>query len=558
MSASSSLPRGMECGDQELYVETIYTRVYRCTAVPRYNIKHLKQMQRRDFLKAIAQVPAGIAAALPSFASRAHTDTAAAHTSVKYEPNWESLDQRPVAQWYKDAKFGIFIHWGVYSVPAFAAVHAQDENPYAEWYWNSLTSGMDAQAPVGHGALTWDFHKRVYGPDFEYFKFAPLFRAELFDPDQWADLFVRSGARYVALTSKHHEGFTLWRSVDANRSWGRAWNSVDIGPKRDLLLHLMEAGRKRDLHMGIYYSLYEWYNPLWLSDRRRYVTEHMMPQFKDVVSHAKPSIIFSDGEWELTSAEWHAPELLAWLFNDSPVAETVVIDDRWGKDTRHKHGGYYTTEYTSGMQQSQHPWEESRGMGYSYGYNRMETLTDYRTDRQLLLMLIDIVSRGGNLLLDIGPRADGGIPVIMEERLVQIGNWLQRNGEAVYGTTAWKRPAQWSSGTIPHLDEKEFGAEYDISQLVDRPRPGYARIEAFFTTKGDDVYAIVPRWPDATFTLRDFSANANSRITLLGMDQELRHHAQGGELIVVVPEALRSRVPQQHAYVLKITGVSGS
>ena len=133
-------------------------------------------------------------------------------------------------------------------------------------------------------AATWEFHQRVYGANFPYFDFAPMFRAELFDPDHWADVFERSGAKYVALTSKHHEGFTLWRSAEANRTWGRPWNAVDIGPKRDLLLDLMDAGRRKGLHMGIYYSLYEWYNPLWLSDKKRYVAEHMMPQFKDVVT----------------------------------------------------------------------------------------------------------------------------------------------------------------------------------------------------------------------------------------------------------------------------------
>ena len=140
---------------------------------------------------------------------------------------------------------------------------------------------------------------------------------------------------------------------------------MEVGPKRDLLGDLTTEVRKRGLKMGIYYSLYEWYNPLWLSDKPRYVTEHMHPQFKDVVTKYKPSIIFSDGEWDLTSAEWKSPELLAWLFNESPVRDEVVIDDRWGKDTRHKHGGYFTTEYTAGLEGSTHPWEESRGMGFS-------------------------------------------------------------------------------------------------------------------------------------------------------------------------------------------------
>jgi alpha-L-fucosidase len=472
-----------------------------------------------------------------------------------YRPDWASLDARPIPAWYTQAKFGIFIHWGVYSVPAFAAVNVKDENPYAEWYWHSLTDGMDAKGPVGNGASTWDFHKRVYGPDFPYFNFAPMFRAEFFDPDAWADLFVRSGAKYVALTSKHHEGFTLWRSIEANRSWGRAWNSVDLGPKRDLVLDLTEAGRRKGLQMGIYYSLYEWYNPLWLSDKERYVTQHLIPQFKDVVNHVKPAIIFSDGEWELTSAQWHSPEILAWLYNDSPVKDSVVVDDRWGSDTRHKHGGYYTTEYTSGMQGAKHPWEESRGMGYSYGYNRMETLKDYHTGRQLVLMLIDIVSRGGNLLLDIGPRADGHIPVIMEERLMEIGDWLRPNGEAIYDTEAWVRPAQWSSGTIPHMEQKEFMADYNITNLVDEPKPGYARVDAFFTTKGNTLYGILPRWPGNQFTLQNVSAGSGVKVSMLGSDQALQLHTTGNSIIIELPLQLRANTPQQVAYVLKIEGL---
>ena len=117
-------------------------------------------------------------------------------------------------------------------------------------------------APQQDGFATYNFHKRTFGADFPYFDFAPMFQAELYNPDHWADLFVKSGARYVALTSKHHEGFTLWRNEQANRAYGRLWNSVEIGPKRDLLIDLMQAGRNKGLNMGIYYSLYEWYNPL--------------------------------------------------------------------------------------------------------------------------------------------------------------------------------------------------------------------------------------------------------------------------------------------------------
>ena len=158
---------------------------------------------------------------------------------------------------------------------------------------------------------------------------------------------------------------------------------MEIGPRRDLLADLSDAVRRQGLRMGYYYSLYEWYNPLWLSDKPRYIREHMFPQFKDLVTRYQPALIFSDGEWDLTSAEWHSPELLAWLFNESSVKDDVVINDRWGKDTRHKHGGYWTTEYTPGMTGMDHPWEESRGMGFSYGYNRAELLEDYHTGREL-------------------------------------------------------------------------------------------------------------------------------------------------------------------------------
>ena len=500
-------------------------------------------MRRRDLLRNCALAPLALAAG-----------GRAAAADNKYEANWASIDRRPSPKWYTDAKFGIFIHWGVYSVPAFAAVNVKGETGYAEWYWNSLTSGKQLQGKPGHGALTWQFHQRVYGANFPYFDFAPMFRAELFDPDRWADVFVKSGARYVAATTKHHEGFTLWKSEEANRTWGRPWNSVDIGPKRDLVLDLAEAGRRRGLHMGIYYSLYEWYNPLWLSDRKRYVAEHMFPQFKDVVNHVKPSIIFSDGEWEMSSEEWRSPELLAWLLNESPVRDEVVIDDRWGKDTRHKHGGYYTTEYTSGMQQGAHPWEESRGMGYSYGYNRMETVKDYHTDRELLMMLIDIVSRGGNLLLDIGPTADGRIPVIMEERLLQIGNWLRPNGEAIYGTHAWRHPRQFGAGTIPKFEEKEFMSDYDITKLVDSPPAGYARADAFLTAKDDAVYAILPRRPAKEVVIQDVETPQGVKVTLLETGQTLPSRRDRANLRIQVPDAVAAALPVSQAYVLKLAG----
>jgi len=472
--------------------------------------------------------------------------------ATRYQANWESIDSRPVPGWFQDAKFGIFIHWGLYSVPSYAAAGVPKEPQYAEWYWNSITQGKQL-APNAPGTSAWRFHQRVYGADFEYKQFAPMFRAELFDPDQWADTFLKSGAKYVVLTSKHHEGFALWPSAEASRTWGRPWNSVEAGPKRDLLGDLTDAVRRKGVRMGIYYSLYEWYNPLYLSDKPRYVTEHMHPQFKDVVTRYKPSIIFSDGEWDLTSAEWRSPELLAWLYNDSPVKDEIVIDDRWGKDTRHKHGGYWTTEYTAGMSDIQHPWEESRGMGFSYGYNRVERVEHYRTGRELVLMLVDLVSRGGNLLLDIGPTADGRIPVIMEQRLLEMGKWLSINGEAIYGTRAWTQTRQWSAGELPKVEyNQEFMTPYDVAKQAEAPSGGKAAIDAFFTSKGGNLYAILPRWSSGPFLVKGLDARAVKSVSLLGGPGVLRFQAAQGGVSVQLPE-VPANLMAQPAWVLRFS-----
>ncbi len=373
----------------------------------------------------------------------------------------------------------MFIHWGVYSVPAWGKV-----GEYAEWYWNHISDKKPDN-------VWWQFHEKNYGADFDYKDFAPLFKAELFDAEQWASLFERAGIKYVVPTSKHHEGFCLWPSAEASKTWGRPWNAVEIGPKRDLMGELSTATRAHGMKFGFYYSLYEWYNPLWQTDRARYVAEHMTPQFKDVVTRYKPAIIFSDGEWDMPSSDWKSEELLAWLFNESPCKDEVVVNDRWGKECRHKHGGYWTTEYAAGLKDGSHPWEESRGMAYSYGLNRAERIDDYKTGREFILTLIDLVSRGGNLLLDIGPAGDGTIPPIMEQRLLEIGDWLKVNGEAIYGTRFAGRSCQWSEGKRPDQQFGEYMVKYNLMEQVgQQPKNGIACKQVFFTKKPDALYAI--------------------------------------------------------------------
>lgn len=457
---------------------------------------------------------------------------------TRYEPKWESLDKRPTPEWFLDAKFGIFIHWGVYSVPAWGKV-----GEYAEWYWQKMANQKSDN-------VWWQFHKKNFGENFDYMDFAPKFTCELFNADQWADIFARSGAKYIVPTSKHHEGYCLWPNAEASKTWGRPWNSVEIGPKRDLMAEMKAAVEKRGIKFGFYYSLYEWFNPLWKSDKKRYVDEHMTPQFKDVVTRYSPYIIFSDGEWDLQSKDWKSESLLAWLFNESPCKDYVVINDRWGKDCRHKHGGYYTTEYAAGMKDASHPWEESRGMAHSYGYNRAENIDDYKTGREFIMVFCDLVSRGGNFLLDIGPDADGTIPVIMQQRLIEIGDWLKVNGEAIYGTRYVGRACQWTDGKRPGQKFGEYMIKYDLmEQIGQTPKGEMAVKQAFFTKKDDAVYAITPGWPGAKLVLRDIKATRKSEVTLLGRQGKLNRRIRGNTLEIELP----ALIADQHAFTFKIT-----
>jgi alpha-L-fucosidase len=463
---------------------------------------------------------------------------------VTYEPTWESISSRATPEWWRDAKFGIFIHWGVYSVPAISP----REN-YSEWYWYWLRD------PERIGPMVRDFHVAQYGEDFGYQDFAPMFRAELFDPSEWAQLFFTSGARYVVLTSKHHDGYALWPSAEASATWGRRWNSVEIGPGRDLVGDLTVAVRNRGLRMGLYYSIYEWFNPLYLSDPKAFAIQHYHPQFKDLVTRYAPSVIFADGAWDHGDDVWRSAELVAWLLNESPSKDHVAINDRWYGGGRGKHGGYFTTEYGSGFETGLHAWEESRAVGRSYGFNRIERAEDYASARTLIYMLIDIVSRGGNFLLDVGPTADGRIPVIMQDRLLELGAWLAVNGEAIYGTREWVRPFQWSEGAIPEPPEGDFQTGYDILRLTVEPEAGEAVKEVWFTSRPHTVYAIAPVLPYRQLRVREIALADDASVRLLGFEDPLKWERVGADIVVHMPDAPLHDLPPGPAYSFKITGV---
>ncbi len=456
--------------------------------------------------------------------------------SAQYQPTWESLDTRPVPQWYNNARFGIFIHWGVYSVPAYCA-----KGNYSEWYQNTLTGGDSA---------TTQYHRKKFG-DRTYYDLAKDFKAELFNPDEWAKLFEQSGAKYIVLTSKHHDGYALWPSKEASRDRGFAWNAAEVGPHRDLLGDLFKAVRKTSVHAGMYYSLYEWYNPIWLSDRSKYVTEHMWPQMKELVNTYQPDVIFTDGEWDAPAETWKSQEFLAWLYNESPVKDRVVTYDRWGSGIRFKHGAVYTPEYQPDLDVEGHAWEESRGMGFSYGYNRDEDAWDYNSSQSLVLQLIDKASRGGNFLLDIGPDEHGKIPPVMQERLLQIGDWLKINGEAIYGTERWKQVAQWSEG---RRDYTSKSGDMLLKITLD-PDPGFAVKEVFFTYNAvkNDLYIILPKYPgNKKVILKNMTIPAGKEMTFLSTKEKLTWKQSGADVEIELPEFNPEKIKNTAAYAIKI------
>jgi alpha-L-fucosidase len=453
-----------------------------------------------------------------------------------YQPTWESLDKRPTPTWYTDAKFGIFIHWGVYSVPGWSS-----KGQYAEWYQNGLQ---------GNDTARQKFHKAKFG-NRTYYDMANDFKAELFNPDEWAKLFERSGAKYIVLTSKHHDGFTLWPSKEADKDWGFKWNAVDVGPKRDLINDLFKAVRKTSVHAGMYYSLYEWFNPLWKADKNKYATEHVWPQMKDLINNYQPDVFWTDGDWEASDSVWKSKEFLTWLYNESPVKNKIIVNDRWGAGLRFKHGGIYTPEYQPDLDFEDHAWEESRGMGYSYGYNREEDAWDYNSAQSLVLQLIDKVSRGGNFLLDIGPDEHGKIPPIMQERLLQIGDWLKINGEAIYNTTRWKVHSQWSDG---NREYKGRSGDMLLKITVD-PDPGYAVKEIFYTYNAgtNALYAIFPKYPaNKKLVLKDVTIPATVNISFLSAPQKLPWRQVGNNVEITLPEYDPNTIRSTYAYVVKI------
>jgi len=457
-------------------------------------------------------------------------------TVAKYEATMESLDRHALPEWYADAKLGIFIHWGLYSVPGWAVLTPEGtkfseqeylkRNPYAEWYLNTLRL---------EGSPTQAYHKEHYGADYDYYNFAETFNKEIqkWKPEEWAKVFKEAGARYVVLTSKHHEGFTLWPSETPNPTLPKDRQHAS----RDLVGELTAAVRAQGMRMGLYYSGgYDWTfvpGPItsWKQSESvkpqseaygKYVDAHM----RELIQKYHPSILWNDIDYPKSG---HPLEIMAEYYNAIPDG---VVDDRFGV----KHSDFVSPEYETLSKISAKKWEECRGLGRSFGYNRAEGEAETIKQDELIYLLVDIVSKNGNLLLDVGPEADGTIPAVQMDRLKALGAWLDVNGEGIYGTRPWKR------------------AEGETTD----------GLRVRFTQKDGAVYAFVLGEPKGrTVTIRDLRLKSGAEVTVLegagmtlrgsGQEASATWRQEGADVVITLPEGLAGK----YAYGLKIVGDVG-
>lgn len=485
-------------------------------------VQPVPSLTRRGF---VASALAGAGAlALPRGLVRPVSAAAAETGGAPYGPTWESLDSHPIPDWFEDAKLGIFIHWGLFAVPAWGP-----RGTYAEWY------------PVYMKQLThqtFRHHLLTYGgPLFAYRDFIPMWRAELWDPDAWADLFRRAGARYVVPVAEHHDGFPLWDSKLTE------WNSVKMGPKRDFVRELGQATRSQGMKYGPSYHAYlSNYSPQYDGPDPRYGSASTRPQYmaytneklRELIEVADSDIFWLDGDWNFSSDVYQTRPTLAWYYNRAHErGQLVAANDRLGQ-VRGKHGDFYTQEYDYDTNQGvHHKWENTRGMGFSFGFNQAEPPEDYLTLDALVWMFVDNVAHGANLLLNVGPRGDGTINDIQRDLLLGLGDWLQTNGEAIYGSRA-------------HTVQKGTTFEgLDVRYTVPGPSAS--------STEKASLYALVhgSPTPGGTVAFRADQVPAlgpTQQVRLLGHPAPLQWVHEGDRVTVVMPAALP---PQQPVFTVR-------
>ncbi len=486
---------------------------------------------------------------------------AAVHHEIEKGPflaNWASLGSYRIPGWYRDAKFGIFLHWGVYSVPAFAN----------EWYSRNMYI-QDSPA--------FRHHVETYGPQskFGYKDFIPMFTATKFNAEEWVDLFQRAGARYVVPVAEHCDGFPMYASDFTQ------WNAARMGPKRDVVGELAAATRKHGLHFGASSHRAEhWW---WYDGGNTFDSDVRDPKYAGLYGPAQSTHLPED-----TAKKDPDPNHLErWLppnqaFLDDWLARSTEIIDKYHPEIFYfdwwigqpafqpylqKMAAYYydrAAERNEGvvLTYKEHdfpenaavldiergkmdnlrllPWQTDTSVSIkSWGYVENDS---YRDAKSLIHELIDVVSKNGNLLLNVGPKADGTIPEEAKSVLLAMGKWLQQNGEAIYGTRPW---LLYGEGNTSDTKSETRGKDLDT----------FTARDIRFTTKGDILYAIALGWPEngelVFHTLWDktpYLQKPIQQIELLGSMEKLNWKQTDQGLIIELP----STKPNEIAYVFKI------
>lgn len=374
---------------------------------------------------------------------------------------------------------------------------------YAPWcvrFWKGPYGGCGSDNSVAR------FHSRAYGSHSYDVAFVDsgAFSAPLFNASEWVALFAAAGARYVRPVVKFGDGFTHWPSNTTSPGWA----APTRGPMRDVVGEIFEAARRHGLRVGVHFEMGEWLEArilrrvlpdgraIWLEEPERYRDEVLWTQLTELIETYEPDDVYLDSEWDFHSDWWRSREWLAWLFNDSPVADRVTINDRWGNDTRGHHGSYFVSEYgkldfdvTSG-----HAWTSTKSINSRFGYNRFDKAADLQTAEDVLLAIIAGASQGGNVDLSVDAMGDGRIAPSHQAVLAGVGEWMAQNGEAIYSTRryAMRQNATSSAGTLVYYTA---GLQQRLRHADARQRQKPA------VSPPPAVFLITTQWPGLTLTV---------------------------------------------------------
>jgi len=460
----------------------------------------------------------------------------------KFGSNWESLSEQQVPAWFKDAKLGIFIHWGVYAVPAF-------EN---EWYPRLMYREDETRKGVNY----FEHHGKTWGPqaEFGYKDFIPMFKAEKWDPQAWIELFQEAGAKYVVPVAEHHDGFPMYDCSFTN------FNAAQMGPCRDVVAELGAAARAAGLKFGV--SSHRAFNSRFYTFRDDFDTTdadyHKLygiprkeeepvtyafildwyARTQELIEKFSPDVLWFDFGWHRDEFEPWRPRVAAHYYNHA--AENGYEPVLQYKKTFPENVGVLDVERGKLDDLREHYWQTDTSVSYkSWSYIEND---EFRTVTSLVHDLVDIVSKNGNLLLNIGPRADGTIPDEVQDLLRGLGDWLKLNGEAIYGTRPWVTYGEGPTG-IPKAFNEDAQSDYTAKDVR-------------FTKMGNTLYATLCGWPhDGTATIETLKRDGPvavdeiESIEMVGVSGGLAWSQGDVGLHVQMP----AEAPCEHAYVLRIT-----